>query len=146
MDFYNQHLTFKQSSVIIPKAQLQKGMVIQTMYKNQKDKLNPYMLLVLNPDFKRKIHVLSLNKISNYRFNELAKDTGIKIIPKFKKRGLIIPKLIMSESSNRFYYGMLAPRMKKTYNNSYRTLFINSMQLVQIIDYAFDKEVEATLQ
>ena len=142
MNYFSQHLTFKQSAVIIPKHQLQKGMVIQNRYKNQKDETKDYIFLILNPEFRGKVHVLSLNEFTNNRFNELARETGIRILPKFKKRGLIIPRLTMIESSNRFYYGKLAINMEKLYNNSYRTLFINNMQLVLLIDYRFDSDIE----
>ena len=100
------------------------------------------MFLILNPEHLSKVHVLSLNEFTNSRFNSLARQTGIRIIPKFKKRGLIIPRLTMIESSQRFYYGKLAVNMEALYNNSYRTLFINNMQLVQLIDYRFDKDID----
>jgi hypothetical protein len=32
--------------------------------------------------------------------------------------------------------------MESLYNNSYRTLFLNNMQLVQLIDYKFDQDVD----
>tara|TARA_R100000315_G_C5225316_1_gene136506 strand:+ start:895 stop:1350 length:456 start_codon:yes stop_codon:yes gene_type:complete len=142
MNYFNQHLTFKQSAAIIPKHQLQKGMIIQNRYRNLEDKIKDYMFLILNPEFRGKVHVLNLNEFSTIRFNELARQTGVRIIPKFRKRGLIIPKLIMKESSNRFYYSKLAVNMEKLYNNSYRTLFLNKMQLVQLIDYKFDEDIE----
>jgi len=145
MNFFNQHLTFKQSAVIIPKHQLQKGMVVQNRYKNQKGETKDYMFLILNPDYYKKVHVLNLNEFSNMRFNDLARDTGIRLIPRFKKRGLIIPRLTMVESSQRFYYGRLAINIEKLYNNSYRTLFLKNMQLVQLIDYRFDQDIEDTL-
>ena len=142
MNFFNQHLTFKQSAVIIPKHQLQKGMVIQNRYKNLKGETKDYMFLILNPDYYNKVHVLNLNEFTNMRFNELARKTGIRILPRFKKRGLIIPRLTMIESSQRFYYGKLALNMETLYNNSYRTLLIKNMQLVQLIDYRFDDDVD----
>jgi len=145
MSYYSQHLTFKQSAVIIPKHQLQKGMVIQNRYKNIKGETKDYIFLILNPKFRDKVHVLNLNEFTNGRFNELARTTGIRIIPRFKKRGLIIPRLTMIESSNRFYHSKLATNMENLYNNSYRTLFINNMQLVQLIDYRFDSDVDDTI-
>ena len=118
-------------------------MVIQNRYKNQKGETKDYMFLVLNPEHRGKVHVLNLNEFTTTRFNELARQTGVRIIPKFKKRGLIMPRLTMIESSQRFYYGMLARDMEVLYNNSYRTLFINKMQLVQLIDYKFDDDIQA---
>ena len=141
-NFYNQHLMKKKSSIIIPKHQLQKGMVVQNRYKNQQGETKDYMFLILNPEFKNKVHVLNLNEFTVTRFNDLARKTGIRVIPKFKKRGLIMPRLTMIESSQRFYYSKLAVDMESLYNNSYRTLFINSMNLVQLMDYQFDDDIE----
>ena len=87
------------------------------------------------------VHVLNLNEFSTINFNNLAKDTGIVEIKKYKKRALDIPKLIMEESSARFYVGTIRQDLKRYYNNSYRTLFLNKMGLVQLIDYAFDDDV-----
>ena len=142
MNYYNQHLTFKSSAAIIPKHQLQKGMIVQNRYKNLKGETKDYMFLILNPEIKGKVHVLNLNEFTSTRFNELARTTGVRIIPKFKKRGLIMPRLNMVESSQRFYYNKLAASMESLYNNSYRTLFINNMALVQLIDYKFDSDIE----
>ena len=128
MNYYNQHLTFKSSAAIIPKHQLQKGMIVQNRYKNLKGETKDYMFLILNPEIKGKVHVLNLNEFTSTRFNELARTTGVRIIPK--------------ESSQRFYYNKLAASMESLYNNSYRTLFINNMALVQLIDYKFDSDIE----
>tara|TARA_R110000787_G_scaffold187978_1_gene299802 strand:+ start:338 stop:724 length:387 start_codon:yes stop_codon:yes gene_type:complete len=117
-------------------------MVIQNRYKNQKGETKDYMFLILNPEFRNKVHVLNLNEISTVRFNDLARLTGVRIIPKFKRRGLIIPRLTMIESSQRFYYSKLSGNMETLYNNSYRTLFVANMQIVQLIDYNFDSDIQ----
>tara|TARA_R100000152_G_C6676382_1_gene111389 strand:- start:117 stop:575 length:459 start_codon:yes stop_codon:yes gene_type:complete len=142
-NFFGQHLTNKLSAVIVPKSGLQKGMVIQTRYKNLEGETKDYMFLILQPLYLGKVHVLSLNEFTVIRFNDLARETGIRIIPKFKKRGLDIPKLVMRESAQRFYYGTLmrGGDMERLYNNSYRTLFINKIALCQLIDYDFDDDV-----
>jgi hypothetical protein len=142
-NFFGQHLTNKLSAQIIPKTQLQKGMVVQTRYQNLEGKTSDYMFLILNPLYLTKIHVLSLNEFTVIRFNELARETGIRMIPKFRKRGLDIPKLVMSESSQRFYYGKLmrGGDMERLYNNSYRTLFVNKLAMCQLIDYDFDDDI-----
>jgi len=142
-NYFGQHLTNKLSAVIVPKSGLQKGMVVQTRYKNLEGETKDYMFLILNSFFRGKVHVLSLNEFTVIRFNDLARETGTRIIPKFKKRGLDIPKLIISESSQRFYHGTLmrGGDMERLYNNSYRTLFVNKMALCQLIDYDFDDDV-----
>ena len=140
-NYYNQHLMKMQSRITIPKSDLQKGMVITNLYESLDSAKKRYMFLILNPIYRNKVHVLSLNEFSIIRFNDLAQDTGIKIIPKYKKRGLDIPKLIMESSSQRFYIGTLRKNLKNLYNNSYRTLFLNKLGLVQLIDYDFDDDV-----
>ena len=142
MNYYGQHITNQNSSVIIPKTDLRKGMIIHNRYKNMEDEVKPYMFLVLNPAFHGKVHVLSLNEFSIKIFNDLARKVGVRLIHKYKKRALDIPKLIMRESSNRFYHHKLAgDRMEKLYNNSYRTLFIGRIGLIQLIDYRFDDDI-----
>ena len=141
MNYHNQHLTAKQSSVIIPKSALQKGMVIQNRYTNLDNKSDNYMWLVLNPICENKVHVLNLNLMSSIQFNAMARRTGVRIIPKYRKRALEIPKLIMNESSQRFYHSKLSSNMDSMYSNSYRTIFPNKMGLVQLIDYRFDLDI-----
>ena len=145
-NYYNQHLIKMFSRIIIPKNDLQKGMIISNLYKNMEGEKKNYMFLVLNPIYRGKVHVLSLNEFTVARFNELARDTGIRWVYKYKKRGLDIPKLTMKESSNRFYYSKLSMNMEKLYNNSYRTLFFNSMGSVTLIDYQFDDDIMETLK
>ena len=140
-NYYNQHLMKMQSRLIIPKSDLQKGMVVSNLYETIQGDKNKYMFLILNPVFQGKVHVLNLNEFSTMHFNNLAKDTGIVEIKKYKKRALDIPKLIMEESSRRFYIGKLRQDLKRFYNNSYRTLFINKMGMIQLIDYDFDDDV-----
>jgi len=143
-NYFSQHLMNKLSAAIVPKAGLEKGMVVQTRYKNLEGKTKDYMFLILQPLYQGKVHVLSLNEFTVYRFEELAKETGLRIIPKFKKRGLDIPKLIMVESAQRFYYGKLmrGGDMERLYNNSYRTLFVNNISLCQLIDYNFSDNIQ----
>ena len=140
-NYYNQHLMKMQSRIIIPKGDLQKGMVVSNLYETIQGDKNKYMFLILNPVFQGKVHVLNLNEFSTIHFNNLAKDTGIVEIIKYKKRALDIPKLIMEESSRRFYIGKLRQDLKRFYNNSYRTLFLNKMGMIQLIDYDFDDDI-----
>mgnify|MGYP006928191209 FL=1 len=142
INYYNTHLTKKESSVIIPKHALEKGMIIQARYTNVDRKSKQYMFVVLNRDFRGKVHLLSLNEMTTYQLNDMARRTGIRIIPNFKKRGLDFEKLLIMESSNRFYHRKLAGNMDTMYNHSYRTFFANKLGLVQLIDYRFDKDIE----
>jgi len=143
-NYFAQHLTNKLSAAIVPKSGLEKGMVIQTRYKNLENETSDYIFLVLQPGFKGKIHTLSLNEFTVSRFKELAASTGIRLIPRFRQRGLDIPKLIMNESAQRFYHSKLmrGGDMERLYNNSYRTLFSNKLALCQLIDYDFGDNIK----
>lgn len=145
INYYNTHLRKKQSSIIIPKFDLQKGMIIQANYRNQENKLKPYMFVILNSKFRGKIHLLSLNEMTPIQLNDMARRVGIRVIPKYQKRGLDFEKLIMTESSNRFYHSKLADKMDMWYNNSYRTFFVKNIRLIQLIDYKWDKDIEDKL-
>ena len=142
INYYNTHLTKKESSVIIPKYALEKGMIIQARYTKVDRTSKNYMFVVLNRDFRGKVHLLSLNEMTTIQLNNMARRTGIRIIPNFKKRGLDFEKLLILESSNRFYHRKLQGNMDTMYNHSYRTFFANKLGLVQLIDYRFDKDIE----
>ena len=144
-NYYNAHVGKKESSIIIPKHDLHKGMIVQSNYKNKEGKLKPYMFVVLNPGFRGKVHLLSLNEMSPIQLNNMARRVGIRVIPKFKKRGLDFEKLIMTESSNRFYHHKLANNMDLWYNNGYRTFFSQNLRLLQLIDYKWDEDIEEKL-
>jgi len=131
--------------VIITQSQLEKGMIIQSRYTNLDNKSNNYMFVVLNGGFDGKIHLLSLNEMTSKQLNDMARRTGIRMIPRFQKRGLDFEKLVMNESSRRFYHRKLAKNMDKMYNNSYRTFFTNKLRSVFLVDYRFDKDIEDML-
>jgi len=143
-NYFNQHLAFKQAQTIIPKHSLEKGMIFQNRYKSRDGKTRDYMFVVLNPLYTidRKIHVLSLNEMTKIEFNNMARRTGVRVIPKYKKKGLILPKLVMNESSKRFYNKRLAPYFDRWYNNSYRTLTLGNVGTTILVDYKFDDDIE----
>jgi len=145
INYYNSHVGKKQSSLIIPKYDLQKGMIVQANYQTQDKKLKPYMFVVLNREFRGKVHLLSLNEMSPIQLNNMARRVGVRVIPKFKKRGLDFEKIIMTESSNRFYNSKLAGNMDSWYNDSYRTFFLKNIRLIQLIDYKWDEDIEYKL-
>ena len=145
VNYYNSHVSKKQSSIIIPKYDLQKGMIIQANYQTQENGLKPYMFVVLNREFRGKVHLLSLNKMTPIQLNNMARRVGVRVIPKFKKRGLDFEKIIMTESSNRFYNSKIASNMDTWYNDSYRTFFLKNIRLIQLIDYKWDEDIEYKL-
>ena len=147
-NYFAQHLACRQSMLTIPKYDLQKGMIIQNRYKSRDGKTRDYMFLVLNPLYRMdmKVHVLSLNEMTKIQFNNMARRTGIRIIPKYANtRAIQLPKLTMNESSRRFYSRILAPKMDLWYNNSYRTLTLGNLGAIFLIQYSFDQDILDTV-
>ena len=104
------------------------------------------MFVVLNSGVDGKIHLLSLNEMTPTQFNNLARKTGLREIPKFNKRGLDMEKLIMEMSSRRFYIGKLKGNIKLSYNSSYRTFFTNKLGNIQLVDYKFDDDIRKLIR
>ena len=87
------------------------------------------------------MHAISLKWFSRGDLNDLAESTGLVIIPRYKVRGLNIPKLEMTASSNRFYNSKL-----KGARDVYRTYFLNKVSGVALIEYKFNKNLEDTIR
>jgi len=137
-----EHLRKANQKITIPKTQLQKGMVIEMMYKPESGNLKRYMLTVLNPNFEGKIHAISMENVSNAAYNNFVDGVGIRYIPRFQKyRGVDIPKVVMDVSSRRFYIGKVKSEMRSTLENSYRTFSIKKTNSIRLIDYDFDEKL-----
>jgi len=133
-------------------SNLQKGMIVEARYKPKgKDgkpgALKKYMLLILNPKYKGKandnmVHALTLNNFAPPILNKLAEKIGLTYIPKYQKMvALDIPKLIMEESSQRFYSSKLKKDIGEKYGASYRTMLIKSFNSIELVNYNWDKAV-----
>ena len=131
--------------------QLQKGMIVESKYspmdeEGKKGSAKKYMLLILNPSYKGegkdpKVHALTLNNFSPSTLNSLAESIGLRYIPKFQKMvGVNISKLVMEESSARFYNKELSGNIANKYGASYRTMFVKSFSQLVLINYRFDKK------
>tara|TARA_Y100000310_G_C20545424_1_gene745343 strand:+ start:196 stop:609 length:414 start_codon:yes stop_codon:yes gene_type:complete len=136
MNFLTEHKTKQARMFQIPVRALQKGMIISFRYTNKKGEAKGDMMLVLNPEYKSKVHALSLSSFSSRKLNELADKVGLTFIPKYSIKGIDLEKLKMDISSNRFYGAFLGD-VKKEYNDAYRTYFINKMTTTFIVDYKF---------
>lgn len=155
MGFLSQHKTKqdRKKSVNLRLADLQKGMIVEARYspmtnEGKKGKPNEYMFLILNPSYKTpgtlrpKVHALSMDMFSPQTLNDLAEDIGVRYIPKFQKKvGLDVPKLIMEQSSQRFYSSKIRREIKTKYENSYRTLLPKNFSRIKLIDYKFNKKI-----
>ena len=127
------------------KYSLEKGMIMKMRYRaaSHKKILKEYVILVLNKNWKKKIHALSLEHVPEKTFINLAEDVGIvyaKNIIKYKK--LNIPKLLIELSSNRFYHRKLKKHIQSKYNGSYRTFNIDRVTTMNLIDYDFGLDIK----
>jgi len=155
MAFLSQHRVnqVRGKSVNLTLRDLQKGMIIEAKYSSmtnegKKGKPNNYMFLILNPSYKTpgtilpKVHALSMDLFSTQVLNKMAEDIGVRYIPKFQKTvGLDVPKLIMEQSSQRFYSQKIRREIKTKYENSYRTLLPKNFSRIRLVDYKFNKKI-----
>ena len=140
MKHLNEHLRRANQKLAIAKAQLNKGMVVELLYKPDKGNIKRYVLTVLNPSFQGKMHAISMENISYSEYASFVESVGIMYIPKFQKyRGVNIPKVTMNVSSNRFYYGSV--KSTSTLDSSYRVFNISKINSVRLIDYDFDEKL-----
>jgi len=138
--------------VSLSTGNLQKGMIVEARYKpkgkgGKPGAIKKYMLLILNPKYKGKandnmVHALTLNNFTPQILNQLASQIGLSYIPKYQKMvALDIPKMIMDESSQRFYSSQLKKDIGNKYGSSYRTMLIKSFSGMELVNYNFDKSV-----
>ena len=145
-NFIGTHRTkiIRGKRIALSTSALQKGMIVEARYKpmDKNGKPGPskkYMLLILNPSYKgfadaKMVHALILNK--------LAEKIGLTYIPKYQKMvALDIPKLIMNESSQRFYSSELKKDIGAKYGASYRTMLVKSFNSIELVNYNWDKAV-----
>lgn len=144
----NEHRVRVRSQIQLPLSRLEKGMIVRARYNpvitgKQRGTTKEYMILVLNPLWKKKVHALSLDSFSSVRLNQLAENVGLVYIPSFqKKRKLDIPKLEMNVSSQRFYASNLKKDMNTKWGNSYRTFDMKHFNKLFLVDYKFSKDLE----
>ena len=155
MGFLSQHRVNqdRKKSVNLRLAELQKGMIVEARYasmtnEGKKGKPNIYMFLILKLSYKTpgtllpKVHALSMYLFSPSVLNKMAEDIGVRYIPKFQKKiGLDVPKLIIEQSSQRFYSQKIRREIKTKYENSYRTLLPKNFSQIRLVDYKFNKAI-----
>tara|TARA_R100000234_G_C4964393_1_gene163239 strand:+ start:198 stop:638 length:441 start_codon:yes stop_codon:yes gene_type:complete len=141
------HLKHGMTRHIVRPNQLEKGMVVYFRYKTVSGEGRQYVATVLNPNFKNKLHVISMNEINLQDYRNFAKGFGIRYIPRFQKtRGIDLPKINMAVSSKRIYEGKVKPELSTVLNNSYRTLIIKEITGLQLLDYDFGRELNQQLE
>ena len=111
-NFLKEHQLNVNKKLIIPKFQLQKGMVVSGKYKSQEGGSSEYIILVLQPNYEGKLHGLSLKEFKPQIVKNLASDVGTTLIYANRFRQLQIPKLQLIASSKRFYNSKLKKTME----------------------------------
>ena len=136
-NFLREHKLNINRKLIIPRYQLQKGMIVSGKYNSQDNGSSDYVILVLQPNYEGKLHGLSLAEVDLGTIKDLAKDIGTTIIRSNRFRTLQIPKLEMYSSSKRFYSSNLKATMESQWNNSYRTFDLKNFTSLMLLDYKF---------
>jgi hypothetical protein len=118
-------------------------MVAQISYKSQKtEKIKNYIVIILNPKYKGKMHLLSLENVNYEQINDFAELTGLKKVVTIKNiKKFDISKLIMDKSSYRFYNKEVKYFLDHYGVDSYRTFFLNRFKNNFIVDYKFDDKI-----
>jgi hypothetical protein len=126
---------------------MEKGMVVYLRYKTVGGEGRQYAATVLNPLYKGKLHMISMNEIKLQDFRNFVKGFGVRYIPRFAKtRGIDLPKIDMAVSSKRIYEGRVKPELSTKLNNSYRTLILKNVSGLQLLDYDFGPELNMQLE
>lgn len=143
MSYYNIHYGKVIERLILPKYRFEKGMVAQISYKSQKtERIKDYMAIILNPRYKGKMHLLSLENVSYEQINDFAELTGLKRVTTIKNvKKFDISKLIMDTSSYRFYNKEVKYFLNHHGVDSYKTFFLNRFKNNFIVDYKFSNKI-----
>ena len=133
--YLNEHKININKKIIIPKYQLQKGMIVSGKYNSQEGGSSDYIVLVLQPNYEKKLHGLSLKEFKPNVIKNLANKVGTKLVYGSRFKQLQIPKLQMNVSSYRFYNSILKNTMESEFNTSYRTFNLNGFSSLMLLDY-----------
>ena len=121
-------------------------MIVEARYTPQEGEAKRYMLLILNPRFYTQVHALTLDNFGFQIFDRFAQSQGLRYIPQYQEyRGLDIAEMILSGSPKAFYAKRLRPGLDSYFNRAYRTMELKSFGSINLIDYKFNKDTEATL-
>jgi len=140
------HLKHGMTRTIISPNQVEKGMILYFRYKKLDGSASTYVGTVLNADYEKKMHVLSMEHINLQDFRDFASQMGIQYIARFQNfRGVDIPKIVMAAPSKAIYTGKIKKQLASKLNNSYRTLILKNLSGLQLLDYDFGPELQKTL-
>lgn len=143
MSYFNIHYGKIRESYILPKTRFEKGMLAQLTYlPKETGESKKYIVIVLNPNYKTYMHLLSLENVTYRQLNYFADMTGLKAITTIKGfKKLDISKLVMDESSYRFYNKEVKYFLDHFGVDSYRTFILSRLKQNYVLDYEFDKQI-----
>ena len=143
--YTNIYLSHVQQRFAIPRSKLESGMLIELRYhtiNKRTGENNPnrkYFILILHPNWHKKMHALRLDFVSPRWTRKLAEDQGLIVCdtyPKTIKLNVKQINLIESESK-KFYIKELKPNMIRKYNASYRTFNLNRIANCMLYNFSF---------
>ena len=146
MSYFAQHLSKCGTAQQISIAQIEPGMIISAVYKKQgrgkeKGGAKKYIFLVLNPNYLRVMHALSLDLIPLTAFNLFAGGQGIEYSEKYRAKKVKLRKLVVGQNPKQFYSSAIKKIAKTRLGDSYRTLNIQNFNSIRVVNYEFSKNV-----
>ena len=146
--YTNKYLLYVKRRFNIPKSKLEAGMICELRYStiDENKKIKPpkkYLVLILNPNYKKYIHCLRIDHIRPYYLKKLVNEVGLETCDVNKKCEKVnLKQLSLDENdSRRFYYKEIKKHMKQRYEGSYRTFIYTSprTRIINILNFDFTK-------
>jgi hypothetical protein len=121
---------------------LRPGQIIRFNYKGKHARVSRPLVLILNPQYKGKMHAITLDYISDRLLKILYDLVKEKMSGKIQKlTGLRLPLLKADIGNPQVFYGKQMKRFINTYykgkESPYRTYEKSGMTNVRVIDYRF---------
>ena len=142
--YIQQHQVRIKKEVIYSKNEIKSGMIVRFNYANATSPLSRRpLVLVLHPNFERKMHGLNLDNIPESLMDDLWNMTQLTMAGKVEKLIRLNIPFIKADIGNprSFYYGRMQ-KWLKTYlgktSVAYRTYGIEHITSLNIIDYRFE--------
>ena len=126
-------------------GKVETGMLVEAFYDPEGKDAKPerFVLLVLNPLKKKKMHAISLGDIPLTDWYKLYNQVGIALNGTYKDQGIDIKCIYTPEPPKLFYANTIAVRLKKIANlsGSYRTMWITRFKRLNVCNYSFNRDI-----
>lgn len=121
---------------------LKPGQIVRFNYKGKHARVSRPLVLILNPYYKRKLHAITLDYISDVLLKKLYGLVREKVGTKIQRlTGLRLPLLKADVGNPQTFYGKQMKTFINSYYNGkespYRTYERSGMTNVRVIDYRF---------